>query len=187
LNIVICPNCKTENKCTNIRCEKCGKNLALESKVEPSAKTFENLFALGQIFSGIMAIIVGAMLSSFFIFCIIKGADTITKVTAIPFLICTVSAFIYGTIMIVKCICEKENVSSKKPKTNKNKVINKLENFALNLYNFGFFIFWFGFLIFYDILAIKSWTDGGNQLFFFSLFFWLVGIIMIKGEFKKHK
>ena len=193
LNTVKCPNCGSENLSTNIRCENCGAQLIMEEQAsntqfDPSEDTNINSFM--EISSGIGATIGGAIFSGFSSMLVFRGADNITKIIGIPFFICGLAALFYGIILIIKGIYTKKNNNDYvNGKLNKDKVekseknFEKIENFVNHIYVFGFLLFWFGFLIVFDSIAIKSWSDGGNLMFFFSLIFWLAGIyILIKNR-----
>jgi len=67
------------------------------------------------------------------------------------------------------------------------KNFKKVRNIVNYIYIFCFLLFWFGFLIVFDTVAIKSWSDGGNSMFFSSLIFWAVGIYILINNIKKSK
>lgn len=206
MNTVKCPNCGNENLSTNIRCEKCGKQLITEDQMQtmdlkPSLNIQQNpvqdakIESFAEVFSGIWITIVGAIFSvgsSMFVF---KGVDNITKIAGIPFLICGIAAvLIDGISMIIKGINTKKNTNDyvngklnmdKVKKSEKN--FKKVRNIVNYIYIFCFLLFWFGFLIVFDTVAIKSWSDGGNSMFFSSLIFWAVGIYILINNIKKSK
>lgn len=206
MNTVKCPNCGNENLSTNIRCEKCGKQLITEDQMQtmdlkPSLNIQQNpvqdakIESFAEVFSGIWITIVGAIFSvgsSMFVF---KGVDNITKIAGIPFLICGIAAvLIDGIPMIIKGINTKKNTNDyvngklnmdKVKKSEKN--FKKVRNIVNYIYIFCFLLFWFGFLIVFDTVAIKSWSDGGNSMFFSSLIFWAVGIYILINNIKKSK
>lgn len=205
MNTVKCPNCGNENLSTNIRCEKCGKQLITEDQVQAmdlnqSLNTQQDsvqeakIESLLEIFSGIGTTIGGAIFSGVSSMFVFRGADNIIKIVGIPFLICGIAVLIYGISMIVKGINTKKNTNDyvngkldmdKVEKSEKN--FEKVGNFVNYIYIFGFLLFWFGFLIVFDTVAIKSWSDGGNSMFFFSLFFWAAGIYVLINNIKKRK
>lgn len=206
MNTVKCPNCGNENLSTNIRCEKCGKQLITEDQMQtmdlkPSLNIQQNpvqdakIESFAEVFSGIWITIVGAIFSvasSMFVF---KGVDNITKIAGIPFLICGIAAvLIDGIPMIIKGINTKKNTNDyvngklnmdKVKKSEKN--FKKVRNIVNYIYIFCFLLFWFGFLIVFDTVAIKSWSDGGNSMFFSSLIFWAAGIYILINNIKKSK
>ena len=205
MNTVKCPNCGNENISTNIKCEKCGEQLITEEQMQDvdlnsSFNIQQNpvqdakIESFIEVFSGIGTTIGGSIfcfVSSMFVF---KGADSITKIVGIPFLICGMAVLIYGISMIIKGINTKKNTDDYvNGKLDMNKVEKSEKNFekigtiANNIYIFGFLLFWFGILIVFDTVAIKSWSDGGNQMFFFSIIFWIVGIYVLINNVKKNK
>ena len=67
------------------------------------------------------------------------------------------------------------------------KNFEKVENIVNYIYIFCFLLFLFGFLIVFDTVAIKSWSDGGNSMFFSTLIFWAAGIYILINNIKKSK
>lgn len=142
------------------------------------------------IFSSIRNIIGGFIVSWFCLFMFVKGADTFSKVVIIPFLICGLAVLITGFSHLFKGINMMKTAKSKEygdftkadETENKQEQIVKVEKIGVKLYVAGFALFWFGFLIVFDYFAIKSWNDGGTVLFFFSLIFWIAGIIFLKNN-----
>lgn len=205
MNTVKCPNCGNENLSTNIRCEKCGKQLITEDQMQamdlkPSLNIQYNPIqnakneSFVEVFSGIVTTIGGAIFSSVSSMIIFKGADNITKIIGISFLICGIAVLIYGISIIIKGINTKKNTNDYvKEKLNIDKVkkseknFEKVGNIVNNIYIFGFLLFWFSFLIVFDTAAIKLWSAGGNSIFFFSLIFWAVGIYILIINIKKSK
>lgn len=201
---MVCPKCSYDNKSSNIKCEKCGeqlinfedieninfdskknqkRGLVKEAKFESTVTAFYGVSAIfgGTIFCGILSM------------CIYKGADTITKVACIPFLICGIAILIYGISMVIKGIKDKKKIDDyvngkldkdKAEKSEKN--FKKLEVIINYIYLFGFLLFYFGFIIIFDVFAIKFWSNGGNQMFFFSIFFWILGIYILIVNIKKN-
>lgn len=205
MNTVKCPNCGNENLSTNIRCENCGKQLITEDQMQtmdlkPSLNIQQDpvqdakIESFAEVFSGIGTTIGGAIFSVVSSKIVFKGADNITKIVGIPFLICGIAVLIYGISIIIKGINTKKNTNNyvngklnmdKVKKSEKN--FEKVGNIVNYIYIFGFLLFWFGFLIVFDTVAIKSWSDGGNSMFFFSLIFWAVGIYILINNIKKSK
>ncbi len=200
MNNVKCPNCGNENLNTNIRCESCGtqlitneqnQNIDLNSNTQFNSVWDVKIYPFEEIFSGIVTTITGAIFSGFSSMLIFRGVDNITKIVGIPFLICGLAVLIYGISSIVKGIKEKKNINNYiNGKLNRDKVEKSKKNFmevknlVHHIYTFGFLLFWFGFLIVFDVIAIKSWSNGGNSLFFFSLIFWFVGIYILINNIK---
>ncbi len=202
---MLCPKCNFDNKSTNIRCEHCGEQLITEDQMQdidlnPSFNTQQNpiqdakIESFAEVFSGIGTTIGGAIFSGVSSMFVFKGANNITKIVGIPFLICGIAVLIYGISMIVKGINTKKNTNDyvngnldmdKVEKSEKN--FEKVGNVVNYIYIFGFLLFWFGFLIVFDTIAIKSWSDGGSSMFFFSLVFWIVGIYVLISNIKKNK
>lgn len=200
---MLCPKCSYDNEDSNIRCEKCGEELIDKNQVEnpnlnPSFNINENpiqefkIDSFAEIFSGIGSAIMGAIFSIFSSMLVFEGADTTTKISGIPFLICGIAVLIHGILMIIKGINKKKNTDDYiNGKLDMNKVeksekdFKKLGNIVNNIYIFGFLLFWFGFLIIFDIISIKSWSDGGSTMFFLSLIFWAAGIYILFTKFKK--
>lgn len=205
MNTVKCPNCGNENLSTNIRCEKCGKQLITEDQVQtmdlkPLLNAQQNtvqaakIKSFVEVFSGIGTTIMGAIISGVLSVLVFSEAVNIIKIFAIPFLICGIAVLIYGISMIVKGINTKKNTNDyvngkldmeKAEKSEKD--FEKVENLVKYICIFGFLLLWFGFLIVFDTAAIKSWSDGGNSMFFFSLIFWAVGIYILISNIKKSK
>lgn len=205
MNTVMCPNCGNENLSTNIRCEKCGKQLITEDQMQtmdlkPSLNIQQDpvqdakIESFAEVFSGIWITIVGAIFSVGSSMSVFKGVDNITKIAGIPFLICGIAALISGISMIIKGINTKKNTNDyvngklnmdKVKKSEKN--FEKVENIVNYIYIFCFlFLFLFGLIVF-DTVAIKSWSDGGNSMFFSTLIFWAAGIYILINNIKKSK
>lgn len=151
--------------------------------------------AFTNLFNSIGTIIGGLIFSGFCFFVFIKGADTLTKVVIIPFLICGIAVLIKGLSLLFHGINMMKSVKNVEVGNFSNTVeiekthqkLIKVDNFTNNLYIFGFSTFWFGFLIVFDYLAIKDWSNGGSSMFFFSFIFWIVGIFILVKNFKKNK
>jgi len=203
MNTVKCPNCGYDNLSTNIRCVNCGEKLIIEEQVQDidlnvllntQQDSVHNvkIESFVGIFNGIINTIKGIILSvvsSMFVF---RGTNNITKIVGIPFLICGIVVLIYGISIIVRGIIKGKNANDyvngnldmeKVEKSENN--FRKIGSFVNYIYIFGFLLFWFGFLIVFDTVAIKSWSDGGSLMFFFSLIFWVVGIHMLLKTIKK--
>ena len=138
-------------------------------------------------------IMAGISFSSICTFIFIKGADKITKIIIIPFLICSITVLIKGFIILFRSIImvklintEKENVSNNKLKKMHN-TIKKIENSINKFYVVIFLTYWFGFLVIIDYISIKEWKDGGNSHFFLSFIFWFIGICIASRILKKKK
>lgn len=179
MNIIKCPNCGKENSFTNIKCVNCGTQLIAdellqneEHNLSSDKQTDYQDFNI-RYEELVMKIIGGIIFLIFSVFIVFKGADFITKLFGMPFLICS-CAILFSTILnLVQAINMKYKVAKVEYNvTNTRKYINYVSFF-------GFILFWFGFLIAFDIIAIKSWSNGGNLMFFFSLIFWAVGIYII--------
>ncbi len=198
MNTVKCTNCGNENINTNIRCEKCGKQLIknednINHLIQQDPVKEIKLDLIITIFRGIVTTIKGTIFSIISSMIVFKGANTVTKIFGIPFLICGIAVLIYGISMIIIGIIANRNTSDVNGKLDMNKVEKNEKNFlkmkilSHNIYMFGFLLFWFGFLIVFDVVAIKSWSDGGNQLFFLSIIFWIAGIYLLINNIKKNK
>lgn len=122
MNTVKCPNCGNDNLNTNIRCEKCGKQLITEDQMQTmDLKSSLNIQqdpvqdakieSFAEVFSGIGTTIGGAIFSVVSSMIVFKGADNITKIVGIPFLICGIAVLIYGISMIIKGINTKKNTN----------------------------------------------------------------------------
>ena len=203
LNTVKCPNCGNENLNTNIRCEKCGKQLITEDQIQdmdlnsaiyiqqdPVQDAKDTSHA--EVLSGITTIFEGIIFSGVLSMIAFKVANNIAMIAGMIFLICGIILIICGISMIIKGINTTKNINDyvngkfnmdKLEENEKN--FEKIENIASCIYPFCFLLFWFGFLIALDTAAIKSWSDGGNILFFFSLIFWAVGIYTFINNIKK--
>ena len=204
MNIVRCPNCGNDNKSINTRCEICDELLISDKQMQNSDNSSFNipehiknakLGALKEIFDGIGTATVGAFFCVFLSTPIFHGADIISKIVLIPFLICCLSFFIHGIAKVIYGINKMKdtyNYANEKIDIDKGAKISLDENlfvrlsaFCSNIYLFGFLLFWFGVLIISDIVAIKSWSDDGSGTFFFSLFFWFIGVFIVISNFKK--
>ncbi len=197
MNNVKCPNCGNENLSTNIRCEKCGKQLISEDQMQykdlySSFNTQQDFVqntkieSFAKLYNAIAIIIVGTIFSGVSSIFVFRGSDNFIRIVGIPFLICGIAVLIYGILIAIKYINIKKNTNDYiNGKLDVNKVEKSEQNFEKmkiivnNIYTFGFLLFWFGFLIVWDISAIKSWSDGGNQMFFFSIIFWIAGIYLL--------
>ncbi len=204
MNTIKCPNCRHENKNTNIRCEKCGKQLITEEQMQAmglksSLNTQQDLVQdaeigyKAEVISGIGTAI-GGIYSSVSSMKVFKGEDKITKIVGITFFVIGIAILIYGISMIIKGINAKKNnndyVNGKlnMDKVEKNeKDFEKVGNIINYIVIFCFLLLWFVFLIVFDTFAIKSWSDGGNSMFFFSLIFWVAGILLLINNIKKSK
>lgn len=122
MNTVKCPNCGNENLSTNIRCENCGKQLITEDQMQtmdlkPSLNIQQDpvqdakIESFAEVFSGIGTTIGGAIFSVVSSKIVFKGADNITKIVDIPFLICGIAVLIYGISMIIKGVNTKKNTN----------------------------------------------------------------------------
>ena len=163
MNTVMCPNCGNENLSTNIRCEKCGKQLITEDQMQtmdlkPSLNIQQDpvqdakIESFAEVFSGIWITIVGAIFSvgsSMFVF---KGVDNITKIAGIPFLICGIAALISGISMIIKGINTKKNtndyVNGKLNMDKVKKVKKTLKKLRILLITYIFFVSYYFCLVF---------------------------------------
>lgn len=193
---MICPNCKSKNDKNNTKCECCGFEFIIAKKKKTNFDFDSPLFnikidALITIFSGIITVVFGIIF-----LCIISSLmfseDSYSKIVSIPFFICGIAILINGIVLSFKGIntviyvkgCVDGAVDFQKV-ANRKKKLSFMKNISGCIYIFGFFLFWFGLLILADYSAIKSWSDGGSTLFFFSLLFWSVGIcalvIALKG------
>ncbi len=198
MNTVKCSNCGNENISTNIRCEKCGKQLISDEEINNMNLIQQDPIKNSKIesgltiFGGVRTIFVGAVFSGISSLLVFKSSDSITRIVGIPFLICGVAVLIYGILLIIKGINTNKNTNDYVDgKLDMNKVeksekdLEKAGTIVNSIYIFGFLLFWFGFLIVFDISSIKTWEDGGNQMFFFSIIFWLVGIYILINKVKK--
>ena len=203
MNTVKCPNCGNENLSTNIRCEKCGKQLITEDQIQdmdlnsaiyiqqdPVQDAKDT--SLAEVLSGITTIFEGVIFSGVLSMIAFKVANNIAMIAGMIFLICGIVLIICGISMIIKGINTKKNINDYvNGKLNMDKLeeneknFKKIEIIASCIYPFCFLLFWFGFLIALDTAAIKSWSGGGNILFFFSLIFWVVGIYTLINTIKK--
>lgn len=112
---MICPNCKFENKNTNIKCEKCGTVLIEEEPFEdiPVEPYFEeNIIidakaqGISNIFSGVLSTIVSVAFVGFigYIFFGTKSEEPVQKLVLLPFLICGIIELFNSILYIVKGI-----------------------------------------------------------------------------------
>lgn len=127
----------------------------------------------------ISQIIVGLIVSGFCGYVFINGADNITKISAIPFLICGLAVIISGIVSLFSGINEvkafKENQNNNKY-INKRAVFNNLSNIFSKLYIIGFLVFWFGFLVFFTTEIVKQ--EGSYLYALFSIPFWVIGVVV---------
>ncbi len=201
---MICPNCKSENKNTNIKCEKCGTILIDESEFESIPEeilidetdpvTDAKVGGAVNIFRGTVYAIVSIIFINFigYLFFSTESGDVVSKIVLLPFLICGIIIFISSITYLIGGI---KNIRTLKETVGEEVDINKIredeektyrsQNILSKMYVGVFMIFWFGFLIVFDVNAIKSWSNGGNQLFYFSLIFWIVGIFSFIQAFRK--
>ncbi|MDD6224343.1 MAG: hypothetical protein PUB18_05010 [bacterium] len=201
MNTVKCTNCGNNNINTNIRCEKCGEQLisneeldSMNPIIQEDTVSDAKIDSVATIFSGIVITLVGVIFSGVASMFVFKGADSATKMVGIPFLIYSMAILINSISMIMKGININRNTNDyvngkldidKVEKSEKN--FKRMQNIVKNIHIFAFLLFWFGILIVFDMNAIKSWSDGGNQKFFFSIIFWITGIYILINHFKKNK
>lgn len=92
---------------------------------------------------------------------LVAGANTITKVSIIPFLIAGFAVLIKELLKVRKDIIENKKIENYEQGIQSDMVLNeeekmkKQEKLLDNVYLFAFLTFWFGFLIFFDYLANK--------------------------------
>ena len=156
-------------------------------KTKQSFIRYAKIVSFAEVSKGIGYTIGGVILSGISYMFVFRGADYITKIIGIPFLICGLSVLIYGILIIIAGVNTKKHTDDYINGKLDTKKVKKIEssikkggNFAHYIYTFGFAIFWFGLLIVSDITYIKSWSDGGDFMFFVSLFLWIIGICVIK-------
>ncbi len=201
---MVCPNCKSENKNTNIKCEKCRTVLIDESEFEDIPEellidetdpvTDAKVSGAANIFRGTVYAIVSIIFINFigYLFFSTESGDIVSKIVLLPFLICGIIIFISSITYLIGGIKNIRNVKEtvggevdiEKIREDENRM-NKGQNILSKMYMSVFMVFWFGFLIVFDVNAIKSWSNGGNQLFYFSLMFWIVGIFSFIQAFRK--
>lgn len=169
MNTVKCPNCGNENLSTNIRCEKCGKQLITEDQMqamdlEPSLNIQQDpvLYAasraLEELIQGIARTIGGPVLifvSSMIIF------DNITKFLGISFIIYGIVVLICGILLIIQSrnmnkniidyVDEKLNMDElEKSEKNFEKVVKNIEKVED--------IFTYISMLVFFIVFIKAWV-----------------------------
>ena len=156
-------------------------------KTKQSFIRYAKIVSFAEVSKGIGYTIGGVILSGISYMFVFRGADYITKIIGIPFLICGLSVLIYGILIIIAGVNTKKHTADYINGKLDTKKVKKIEsnikkggNFVHYIYTFGFAIFWFGLLIVSDITYIKSWSDGGDFMFFVSLFLWIIGICVIK-------
>lgn len=188
---MICPKCHYNNRDSSQKCISCGSSLVNDNssikEEDTSSKInlqninpFSFIEVIQNIITGILSVIVGFYFTISLLSFAFTTKEMIIKIVIIPFLICCIAVVILGIERLLNIVnhirvikefrngnVEKANILAEK---------GKHSLIGYYIYQFGFFLFWFGVLSFCDYYAIKTWSTGGNQLFFFSLLFWIVGI-----------
>ena len=128
---------------------------------------------------GIAAIICGVLIYCLLMLVITEGVNSVIKIILIPFL----GAVIWGTLSAVlssmEDIRQLKSHSEQSDEELKLSAYNRIQKSLDIAFKFSFLGYWFGLLIVGDIQTFKTWNDGGNQLFFFSLIFWAYGIFLL--------
>lgn len=117
----------------------------------------------------------------------LHAADSITRISIIPFAIIIITLIIRGIIMTVQGIILQKSTKKEFLEENEFGKFEKLENVNRNLEIFTdgiFFTFWFGFLVFADFILIKERIFIGVA---FTSIFWLGGIYVAISRAKKRK
>lgn len=206
MNTVKCPNCDNENINTNIRCEKCNKQLITKEQMQddislnPSLNLTQDpiknakIELYTKVMGAIITIVVGIIFCYNMFIPLFQESNNFANIILIPFLICGIIILICGIFIIIKGISTKKNIDAYvKGNLNIDKVEKNEKNFEKvgfilnNIYVFVFLLFWFGYLIVADISALKTWSDGGNQMFFFTKIFWIVGINILIHKLKNKR
>ncbi len=143
------------------------------------------------IYQGIVHLIGGLVFSYGCFFIKGLGKTSSGKLILLPFVICGVAFILRGIVLLIRGLQLRkiskngvEDLSHERIIEENTRFFQRV-SFTSKLYLFGFFLFWFGFLVFFDYLAIKSWNDGGVQLFLFSLLFWYFGIRVLYKRWKQ--
>lgn len=195
MNNVKCPVCGSENKNTNIACEKCGNKLINEEQIQ---KAYSNITAdISQdydslITAGAVQAVVGIAISVLLIYFEFNSGDRQTRMILIPFIILSILATAYGISQVVEGKNLKKrpndlsinNLDAKKTEQNDKKTTGTSIIF-FKLYLAIFLLSWFGMILIVDISAIKEWSSGGKLTFLYTIIFWAVGIYIAIKEFKK--
>ena len=204
MNNVKCPVCGSENKNTNIACEKCGNKLIDEEQIqklineEQIQKVYSNITAdisqkyFSLITTGAAQAVAGIAISALLIYFEFNSGNRQTRMILIPFIILGVLATAYGISQVVegKNIKKRlndlsiDNLDVKKIEQN-DKETTGISTIFFKLYLGVFLLFLFGTLLITDISAIKEWSDGGDSTFFCTIIFWAAGIYVVIKEFKK--
>lgn len=187
---MVCPKCQRDNQEENPNCVFCGSPLTDENTtIKKVATKFKkglrniDIFGLGDIAIALVRVFSGLGFSIFALTIIFQVTKVVDKLLLIPFLICGIGVFYQGLERIIKMVNEVRIIkATREGEVEKAKMLTEKKNkYSIGnyIYHFGFFLFWFGFLTFVDYFAIKSWSTGGNQFFFFTILFWIVGIYFL--------
>lgn len=130
--------------------------------------------------NGIITIIVGIFFSCICMKLLMKSKSIIP----LPFFLVGFFIILFGIMEIWQYLNE-EKTQEEGLKIANLETILKWKRVAAKSYIYFFLTLWFGFLIFIDFIAIKHRHNGGMEMVYFSLLFWLAGIIILISTIKK--
>lgn len=119
-----------------------------------------------------------------------NGANQMTRIVLIPFIICGIAIFIRGFITLFHGIQVRKMRNSQTDVNLVEKMkhdIDTANKGSRKLFLIGFFIFWFGFLITMDYILIRDWSQISWQMLAFSGIFWVAGIYMLRKRWRETK
>ncbi len=198
---MVCPGCNYDNSKENKSCEYCGRVLSNfqnfnEDKENPNieidlSKIEVLLLNMGIIIKGLAMSLFGIPILLACTYALFKEKE----IMLFPFSLLGLSMTIIGLTQVVSTIIKIKTMHDiKKGKIKDNEqirqkieLINKFEHYNDNIHTGSLYAVWFIFLICFDIMSIYLWKNGGYILFYFSLIFWISGIITLLKRVKSKK
>lgn len=116
------------------------------------------------------------------------GANQITKIVIVPFMVCGIAIFIRGLVTLFHGIQVRKIRKSEMDVKLVEKIehgIDTVNRGSSKLFLIGFFVFWFGFLIIMDYMLIRDWSGSSWQMLAFSIIFWVAGIYMLRKRWRE--
>lgn len=176
-----CPYCNNEIPNKSKSCDICGVELTKEDKLGltnvATSKTIDKFGGVFFIISGLLACGFGIAWSA-----AISGMLAFKLFPLYGFAVIGLGVLVYGLTYILTGI--DMFIGGNKF----DKITDILSKSVSYIMLGGFAIFWFGILIMadYQILTHPE-ENGGMGTFYFTLIFWLVGIILLVSNFRKKK
>ena len=177
-----CPYCSNEIPNNSKQCDICGVELTKEDRYEVSGATATSKTI--DKFGGVFFIISGLFACGFGIawMVAISGMLAFKFFPIYGFAVVGLGVLVYGSTYILT------GMDLFTGKNKFDKISEILSSSVSYIMLGGFAIFWFGVLIMADYqILTKPEDNGGYGTFFFTLIFWIVGIILIVSNIRKKK